>query len=350
MAMPQDPNAMAAMVDQIAARQMGAAPTAPPEPSAPAGAEAQAKPKKDSAEDKASAKGSPDTEGDKMAADAIIYEIEFGSEDKSEKRKLTPQQIKSTFERYSAMNYKNAQLKPVTDLIEQIMRDNPGVSSKELADRMQAIYKAQETNPTMGNTEGRKSGDMKSQGGDLESMLKKWEDENAASLPPGYKDMLMAGSQSTMAMQQKMAQMEQMLGAVLAQTRGVADASRDTMQQSQQNNIQAVRQQIGNNIDRAQSALRLPDDRANDFMIFAAERGYTMEDFVDPNLTIKVMQDFRNSMDSPEMERMRGIAQRRQAFTGSLGATPSAGEAPAEDASAATFDRLVNRGMNRMNM
>jgi hypothetical protein len=85
-------------------------------------------------------------------------------------------------------------------------------------------------------------------------------------------------------------------------------------------------------------------------MIFAAERGYTMEDFVDPNLTIKVMQDFRNSMDSPEMERMRGIAQRRQAFTGSLGATPSAGEAPAEDASAATFDRLVNRGMNRMNM
>lgn len=347
MATPQDPQAMAAMVDQIAARQMGAAPTQPP---ATAGAEAQKSPKKDSAEGEANTKGSPDTEGDKMAADAIIYEIEFGSNEKSEKRKLTPQQIKSTFERYSAMNYKNAQMKPVTDLIDQIMRDNPGVTSKELADRMQAIYKGQESNPTMGNTEGRKSGEMQRQGGDLESMLKKWEEENAASLPPGYKEMLMTGSQSTMAMQQKMAQMEQMLGAVLAQTRGVADASRDTMQQSQQNNIQAVRQQIANNIDRAQAALRLSDDRANDFMIFAAERGYTMEDFVDPNLTIKVMQDFRNSMDSPEMERMRGIAQRRQAFTGSLGATPSAGEAPPEDASAATFDRLVNRGMNRMNM
>ena len=33
-----------------------------------------------------------------------------------------------------------------------------------------------------------------------------------------------------------------------------------------------------------------------------------MEDFVDPQMTIRVMQDFKNNMDSPEMERMRAIA------------------------------------------
>ena len=82
---PQDPQAMAAMVDGIASKNMGVEPQqARPAPDAP-------KPeKKDSAEGQAAAKGSPETEGDKVAADAIIYEVDFGE---GNNRKLTPHQI-----------------------------------------------------------------------------------------------------------------------------------------------------------------------------------------------------------------------------------------------------------------
>jgi hypothetical protein len=77
-----------------------------------------------------------------------------------------------------------------------------------------------------------------------------------------------------------------------------------------------------------------------------------MEDFVDPQLTIKVMTDFKNNMDSPEMERMRAIAQRRQAYTGSMGSTPSAGsnaEAGAGDGGN-TFDKLATMAMQKKGM
>ena len=339
MATPQNQDQMAAMIDQVAARQMGVEPQQQ---------EAPKKEEKESAQDKAAQQGSPETEGDKMEADAIIYEVSFGENDN---RKLTPQQIKSTFERYSALNYKNAQYKPVMDLVEQIMAENPGMNSKQLADTMQNIYKAQASNPTMGNTEGEKSGDYNKeaaqQSGDLDAMLKKWEEDNAASLPPGYKDMVVGQSQSMAQMQQQLAATQQMLQQVLAQSQGVADAARQGMQQGQQQQVDSVRRQIANNIDRVQQALQLPDDKANDFMVFAAERGFTMEDFVDPQLTIKVMQDFKNNMDSPEMERMRSIAQRRQAYTGSLGSTPSASPAGGDMPSESTFDRFSSAAMQR---
>ena len=175
----------------------------------------------------------------------------------------------------------------------------------------------------MGNTEGDKSGqynkDAALNANEMEASLSKWEEENAATLPPGYKEMMLATSQGNQGMQNQVARLEQMLKMVLAQSQGNVDAARQGMEGAQKQQINAVRQQIANNIDRVQAALGLPDDKADDFMMFAAERGFTMEDFVDPQMTIRVMQDFKNNMDSPEMERMRAIAQRRQAFTGSLG-------------------------------
>lgn len=358
------------MVDRIASRQMGVDPQQAAAAQAAAqeqqGRQAQQasqqsqneKPTnqdagKDSEEDKAAEQGSPETEGDKMDAEAIVYEVDFGD---GNKRNLTPQQIKSTFERYSSLNYKNAQYKPVMDIVEQVMRENPGMTSKQLAEQMQAAYKAQQSNPTMGNTEGEKSGDYNKtkaeQSGDLEAMLTKWEEDNAASLPPGYKDMLVGGQQNMAQMQQQLAQTQQMLQQVLAQSQGVADAARQGMQQGQQQQVDSVRQQIGNNIDRVQQALQLPDDKAEDFMVFAAERGFTLEDFVDPQLTVRVMQDFKNQMDSPEMERMRQIAQRRQAYTGSLGSTPSASTAPeaGQQQGESRLDQMAQSIMSRRGM
>ena len=122
MATPQSPEQMAAAVDSLASKRMGVEQQVAP---APQGAPAQKPEQKETSADQVAEKGSPETEGDKVGADAIIYDIDFGD---GQNRQLTPQQIKSTFERYSAMNYKNAQYKPVMDLVEQIMRENPSMN------------------------------------------------------------------------------------------------------------------------------------------------------------------------------------------------------------------------------
>lgn len=347
MATPQSPDAMAAMVEQIAAKQLGPTPAAPQAaPAAPAPQAAPQPAPTESAEGTAAAKGSPETEGDKMDAPAVIYEVDFGPNDK---RKLTPEQIAATFQRYSALNFKNAALKPVMDVVESIMRDNPNMASNELAEKMAAIYRAQQSNPQMGNIEnktaqspGLRQGGDQDDADDFDTQLRKWEEENAASLPPGYKDVAMGTKQQMMQMQQQLQQTQQMLAAVLAQTQGVADAAKMGVDQSKNTQINAIRQTIANNVDRAQAALQLPDQAANDFMMFAGERGFTIEDFVDPQLTFRVMSDFRNAMNSPEMDRLRNIAQRRQAYTGSLGSTPSAGPEAAQPAGADRLSSLTN--------
>ena len=159
--------------------------------------------------------------------------------------------------------------------------------------------------------------------------------------------MMMHNGHGMANIQSQLQQTQQMLQQVLANSAGVADAAKAGMQGAQTQQIQAVRQQIANNIDRVQQAIGLPDSAANDFMVFAGERGYTLEDFVDPQLTIKVMQDFKNNMNSPEMERMKAMAERRQAYTGSLGSTPSASTAPANANATepSTFDKLANQAM-----
>lgn len=352
MATAQSPDQMAAMVDAIASKQMGVAPqqaAAPQGGQAPAPQAAKDAPKKDSTEDKAASKGSPETEGDKMNAEAIVYEVQFGENDN---RKLTPQQIKSTFDRYRDLNFKQAQYKPIIDLLEQSMRQT-GENPKQMAERLQAIQKAQQSNPQMGNTKGDKSGppyEKSAQPADMDSMLAKWEEDNAASLPPGYREM-MTGQKDQMAqMQQQLAQTQAMLQQVLGQASGMTDAARQGMQQAQGQQVNAVRQQIANNIDRSQQALKLPDEKAQDFMVFAAERGYTMEDFADIQLTFKVMSDFKNNMDSPEMERMRQIAQRRQAFTGSLGSTPASGAVGEAAPTESRFDSFAQSAMAKRGM
>jgi hypothetical protein len=314
----------AGMIAAIAAKQLGAPPAAeaaqtpqtPPgaPPAGPApNAEAQ---DKDTATDKAMAAGAPVDEGTNTDAEAILYEIEMGGK----KRKLTPQQISSTMERYSALNYKQAQYKPVLDLVEEAMKANPGATPADVASHIMALVTAQKNQPQGAAAPKQEQPQVPSDDGD-DDPFTKWEKENAASLPPGYKDM-MNGNKSVMAQLQ---QMQQMLAQVLGGAQGVADAARAGQQDARQSQVQAIQQSIANNIDRVQAHLQLPDDAAEDFMTFAAERGYTLEDFIDPRLTLSVMTDFKNNMASPEFERLKAIHTKRQAWTGQMGgSTPTA--------------------------
>lgn len=356
------------LIDQIAAQQLGPAPGgADPMAAAAAAAPAPAaEPPKDSPTEQATQDAAPQTEADRMAADAVIYDIEFGEGDK---RKLTPNQIKSTFERYAALNGKQAKYKPIMDLVERIEAAYPDAKPEQIADQLKALITAQQHNPQMGNTSGQPGGTAENPAvppgagqstgerqaaasGDIEAQIKAWEEENAASLPPGYKEMLL-GNRRMPEMVQQISQQVQMLQramqVIMAQTQGVADAARTGMERSTQNQTQAVRQQIANNIDRVQQALQLPDEAAQDFMVFAAERGFTLEDFVDLNLTAKVMQDFKATMSTPEMERLRQMAQRRQAYTGSMGSMPGAGAAAGAPAPS-RIDELAQAVMSQRGM
>ncbi len=341
---PERPDQMAASIDAIASRQMGVDPSAPPQGQAQGQAP---QPPKDSQQDKAAEKGAPKTEGDKTQADPVVYSIDFGE---GRKRDLTPQQIASTMERYAALNHKQAQYKPIHDLVEQIMSENPGMNAKQLSEQMSSIYKAQAKNAQMGNTEGDVSGDntkgkQPQNAEDISAALTKWEEDNAVSLPPGYKEMMAGSGPQLAAMQQQMMQMQQMLQGVLGGAAGTADAAKQAFGQAQGQQQAAIQQQIANNIDKVQAALQIPDEAADDFMMYAAERGFTLEDFVDPQLTIKVMQDFRNNMQSPEMDRLRQIAQRRQAYTGSMGSSPAAPGGNEGGAPASAFDQMASKIM-----
>lgn len=308
----QAPEAMSADVAAMAAAAMGQPAPQPAAPQAP----------KETQQDKAAEKGAPADEGSKSSQNPVVYEIQMG--DKT--RKMTPEQISSTLQRYAALNYQNAQYKPVIDAIASLREQNPDLSPAEIAKHMASMNKAAEHNTTLGKgSENAKpaegpAGAAKAGDQDMDSLLSKWENDNAASLPPGYREMMQGSGQQMAQMQAQMAQMAQMLQRVIAQAGGTADAAKMGMQQAQNTQVQAMQQQIANNLDRVQQALGLSDDKANDFMTYAAERGYTLEDFIDPQMTVMVMQDFKNNMDSPEMERMRQIAQRRQAYTGSMGA------------------------------
>jgi len=330
-----------AIIDSISTAKLGtpnnmpveATPTPAPDPKA-----------KDSNEDKASAKGSPQTEGDKMQAEAVVYEIDMGD---GKKRNMTPKQISSTMQRYAALNYQNANLKPVNDLVAKILRANPNMQPKDVAGTLENILKSSKKNPEMGNTKGEQP--AKAGEDNIGDALTKWSEDNAISLPPGYAEMMAGNTSGMNSMGDRMAKMENMLQQVLAMSRGNVNAAKDTMDNANNMQIQAMQKQIANNIDSVQQQLGLPDEAAQNFPVFMAERGYTMEDLIDPTLTMKLMQDYKNNLNSPEMERLVEIAKKRSAYTGSLGSTPSAnatGDAPTES----RFDQFANAKMAQKGM
>ena len=242
MAIPQDPQAQASAIDALASKAMGVEPQQPPQQ--PPQEAAPTPPKEETTQDKAADVASPETEGDKIAAEAIIYEVDFGEVDadgNKKKRPLTDSQIKSTFERYSAMNHKNAQYKPVQDVIEQIAKANPQMNMQEMAQNMIAIYNSQVANPTMGNTQGEKQqkpGQPANQTATpLDQVLSKWEEDNAISLPPEYKNLIVGGQSEMQVMKQQLAQTQRALQQVLSQSQGVADAAKSQVQASNTNQV-----------------------------------------------------------------------------------------------------------------
>lgn len=278
----------------------------------------------------------------------MVFDVPFGEQT----RKLTPEQIASTFDRYSKLNHQHAQMAPVMQAADAIMRANK-MDPTTFARQMIALAKQGGQRQTvMGDTSrnnGPETTSTSTTAKDFEDRLAAWEQDNGASLPPGYKEMM----QQNQMLSQAMGQQNNMLKRIMAGQQGIADAARATNRNASMNRQQAIRQTIGNNIDRAQQALGLPDSDAQDFMTFSTERGYTLEDFASPQLVMRVMQDFKNNRAGPEMERFREMAKKRQAYSGALGSSPSMGAPSAEEMSPAdkTFNKITDHVLkNKLQM
>jgi hypothetical protein len=330
MAQTESKEEQMANVDRMAAARMGVEPATPStKPDPLAATEDKDRP---TAQEKAASEGAPETEADKQKKDPVIYDVEFGENDT---RKLTPGQISGTFNRYRDMNYKHQQLKPVMD-VANVLMERFGGDAGDVAKAMIEAAKAEEskqrgevgsdTNPAVQDDVGNDS-------------LKVWEDENAVKLPPGYRDI----AQNMQALQQMQLHTQQMMQEVVAGSQAVGDAARASVSGANDQAEMASRQQIANNLDRAQQHLNLPDEAGPEFMMFATEMGFTPEDFVDPDLTVRIATAFRDSLQSGEYQRMKAINERRTAYTGSMGAAPTTATTSAEPTEEMddTLDRLA---------
>lgn len=311
------------MIAAMAAQQLGApAPEAAPAQEDPAKAEA---PPTDS--EKMQEAVSPETEGDKQREEAFI-EVDFGD---GRKEVMSNSQIAGMTSRYKDLNHKNATrykpMEPAIGVLEQLMASAQAqghqVSGDDMAQFITAAIKGYTSNPQMGDqrdpTPDRPDGsDFDAQ---MDSDIESWERENAVSLPPMYR-------QGFKMMRQLMAENQSLKGN-MGQLIGQAQQLNQEAQQQAQGAIvtgdNAYRQQAANNLNEAQAAMQLPDEAEDDFFDFAYGRGYTVEDFIDRDLTMKIMQDFANNRATPEMERLRALNAKRQAFTGAASAAPSMG-------------------------
>ena len=329
-----------AMIAALSAQQLGAAPApngqpapvpaGPPMGAAPMGAPAGPPPESPpTIGEQAQEKLAPETEGDRQQEEAFI-QVDMGD---GRKQTMSSSQIAGMSNRYKDLNHKNATrfkpMEPALQLIENVMANakqaGHDVSGDDMAQFLQASIEAYTKNPVMGDqkdvTPDRP--DRSQAAMEAEDELSAWENANAVKLPPMYRQ----GMQLINQLQGENGQMREMMQGLIAQAQGVSEEAGQALNTANNRSNDAYKQQAVNNLNQMQQSLGFPDDADNDFFNFAYGRGYTEDDFLDPELTMKIGQDFAANRSQPEMERLRALNERRQAFTGSVSPMPSGGGA-----------------------
>lgn len=341
---PKDQERVAAM----AATAMGEAPKNPPTESAPPTTTQNSPPSegaKPTEQEQATTDVSPKTEGDKAGEESVSY-IRIKEGDKE--RVLSEAQVAQMLGRYRDLNFRHqsevAPIEPALRVLQEIYKGakekNPDITGDDLAQFLKAQVMAGQKNPTLGNQEDT-TPDTKGTKVDMDEILGKWEEENSVDAGP-----LREGFKSIQQTQSEMAQLKAMMAELLNGMKGVATTSQQMQADARSREGNAMAQSIANNLNQAQQAAGLPDDSADDFWIFAQERGFIPEDFADAALAKKVVGDFKAIKDQPDMERLRAIHERRQSFTGTMGSTPNApGGATTPAPGQETFNGLVDHAL-----
>ena len=345
------------LINAIASKQLGQAPTAAPQAPAVDPAQAQAPqpqapqpPKADPSPtnmEKAQAKVAPT---DQAADDAaLVSYIKVGD------REYTQQQLEGTLKRYSDLNYKWAQNSEVVKVAERMMeaakKAGHEATPADIAGFIEAATQAYLKNPQFGDQgKGQQAqsakgkppmseGDEPETLGDPDAMYEQWEKENAVKLPPGFREQskAVAGLKS---------QLENLTSLIQQALKGDANGQG---QQAQAAQSDARLKMISNNLNMSFQQAGLPADEQTraDFRAFSAQRGYDFPDFMSPELTATVVQDFKANKDAPEMRRLLDVAKKRQAFTGMVEGTPGAGAAPVASGADPMLTQMLNTAMGK---
>lgn len=351
----------ASLIDQMAAQQMGVAPQVDPAAAAqqqPAQPQTQEQP---TPQEQATANVAPNTEAQAAAADAFEF---F---DAGNGKVYTPEQLRGIASRYSDLNYRHqTEVAPIqksvgflNQLRAQAAADGQTLDDDQMSEILEAALTAYVSNPTLGGQSPKTNANpnradvpIDNQAGtvtDMEAALAQWEQQNAVSLPPMYKDAI-AKTGSLEEQIQQLTQMVQGLTQAGAQT---AQQAQGQLQQAQQAQSEVGKQQVINNLQRIQNEFQFPDTAEQDFMAFVQGRGYDVWELMDYELAKTLAGDFKNNQQAPELERFRNIAQKRQAFTGNL--TPSPGATgnsapPPADPDMETIDGMTDTIMKQRNM
>lgn len=343
-----------AMIAQMAAQQLGPAPAPDGQPAPVPAGPPQSKDAAPTDNEKAQEIAGPQTEGDKSQEEAFI-QIDMGD---GQKKTMSASQIAGMSSRYKTLNHDNATrykpLSPAISMIEEVMRNaqdaGHNVSGDDMAQFLRASMEAYTKNPTLGDqrdvTPDRPDGNRAAM--EVDDEIAAWERESGVELPPMYRQ----GMSLIQQLQEENGQMKGMMQNMMAEANGVNKEAGKTLQSAEAQRDSAYRQKAANNLNQMQQALKLPDEAQDDFFNFAYGRGYNEDDFIDPELTYKIGQDFAANRDAPEMERLRSMNERRQAFTGSVNPMPSGGGAAATAASpdqgfmdALTAQAMQKRGL-----
>lgn len=338
------------LIDSIASGVLGAAPQAAapqgqaPAQQAPAADKATEKTAIEKAQSKLSPKGA-----DQMSSDESVQFIKVGD------REMTQEQILGTMGRYKDLNYKwqseVAPMKGVLDLAKNLLaaakQSGADAKPEDAVKFIQSAVDAYAKNPQFG---AQKDAQQKPDG-DGDDEYSSWEKENAVKLPPGLKEMRNTNQQLQTQMQQLM-QMVQQLAQGGPQGQQAQQVAQQQLQQGQQLQSQAAVGMVRNNLAQTFSAMQLPmDDQTKaDFRMFAMQRGYDFPDFIDPELTAIVVKDYKANKDAPEMERLRAIHARRQAFTGATDQTPGGAAGSPTPAADPMLAGMISSAMGRRGM
>jgi hypothetical protein len=306
-------------------------------PQAGAAAEAAQEPSANT-QDVAVAAAAPVTEDTAANASPISYEVKFPD---GSSRSYTNDQLAGVLTRYPKLNAERADMKPVFDRAAEMMKG--GMSAADVANALSPRQGADNPSaPSSGNRPevvSPMSNEMASQ---FAAQLQEWENTNAVSAPPGYAQSAQRIVELETAVKMLAGKMQNMSQAAQAVSSAAQNAQAANADQAQA----AIVQRISNNLNSMQANLGLDDSEASSFEQFAAQSGYTLEDFVDPNLTMMVGQNYKNARNQPEFERLQRVQQDRAAFTEQSAGTPaSAGEPPQLSPAEQTLARMTEKAM-----
>ena len=309
-------------IARIAASQLGAAPQAPAAPPAPPSA-----PEKDTAVEIAQTDAAPKTEADAANEEPYTF-IEVTH--RGEKKQFTPNQITGTLDRYTALNNKHMNMKPLIDVAENMANTTGKPMGEVMNSMLDLMRKGLSKNTQLGGdaTQSARPGEDTPAAQNADNApdpFANWEAENDVSLPPGYREQQKMMGNLT----QQVAQMTNLMQGVLQQAQGTAQGAVEKEANAMQMAENAMRERVKINLDRLADKHGLTEEDAEKFNVYILEGGYLMNEMADPALAERVVADFARAKNGPEYERLKAINERRQAYQGTMAAAPAEGAGPA---------------------